>query len=217
MESHLHSLISFLPFLLNHLANCQLRRLSPFSHSRSKLCYEKQSVGQSISVSSTHLGFTTRFLLLSDSCGFVGVGRSLWWENVSAVYNYCWPSPAQSFSGPSPAGIVTIFTVSNSRLPQRGRQGPCIYIPQEQGDPVISPGTMFPFRLLLRLSQLPEIFVSFGDDPTGNTASSIVAHWFIVAEMCLQHRCVAMNAERSTSTPLFYCCTALRRHVTIYI
>jgi hypothetical protein len=52
---------------------------------------------------------TTRFLLLSDSCGFVDVGRSLWWEDGSVVYNYSWPSPAQSFSGPKPMGLVIIF------------------------------------------------------------------------------------------------------------
>jgi hypothetical protein len=33
------------------------------------------------------------------------------------------------------------FTVSDSRLPQSGGPGPHIYIPQEQGGPVISPGT----------------------------------------------------------------------------
>jgi hypothetical protein len=32
------------------------------------------------------------------------------------------------------------FTVSDSRLPQPGRPGPPIYIPQEQGGPVIAPG-----------------------------------------------------------------------------
>jgi hypothetical protein len=32
---------------------------------------------------STHLGLTTRFLLLSDSCWFVDVGRSLWREDES--------------------------------------------------------------------------------------------------------------------------------------
>jgi hypothetical protein len=35
------------------------------------------SVGQSVLVSSTHLGLTIRFLLLSDSCGFVDVKCSL--------------------------------------------------------------------------------------------------------------------------------------------
>jgi hypothetical protein len=46
------------------------------------------------------------------------------------------------------------FTVSNSRLPQPGGPGPRIYIPQEQGGPVIPPGTWFPFRRLLRLAGL---------------------------------------------------------------
>jgi hypothetical protein len=34
------------------------------------------------------------------------------------------------------------------RLPQPRRPGPCIYIPQEQGGPVIPPGTVFPFVAL---------------------------------------------------------------------
>jgi hypothetical protein len=38
------------------------------------------------------------------------------------------------------------------RLSQPGGPGPCIYIPQEQGGPVIPPGTGFPFRRLLRLA-----------------------------------------------------------------
>jgi hypothetical protein len=33
------------------------------------------------------------------------------------------------------------FTVSDLRLPQLGGPGPCIYIPQEEGGPVIPPGT----------------------------------------------------------------------------
>jgi hypothetical protein len=57
----------------------------------------------------THLGLKPTFLLLSDSCGFVDVGRSLWQEDRSVVYSWCWSSPAQSFSGPSPVGLVTIF------------------------------------------------------------------------------------------------------------
>jgi hypothetical protein len=42
------------------------------------------------------------------------------------------------------------FTVSVSRLPQPGGSGPRIYIPQEQGGPVIPPVTGFPFRRILR-------------------------------------------------------------------
>jgi hypothetical protein len=117
--------------------------LSGLGLSKSKLRYDRRSVGQSVLVSSTHLGLTTRFLLLSDSCEFVDVGRSLWRENGSAVYNCYWSSPLQSFLGPSPTGLVTIFTVSDSIL-QPGGPGPRIYIPQEQGDPVTHPGTEFP-------------------------------------------------------------------------
>jgi hypothetical protein len=51
----------------------------------------------------------TRFLLLSDSCGFLDVRRSLWREDGSVVNNCCWHSPEQSFSGPSPVRLVTIF------------------------------------------------------------------------------------------------------------
>jgi hypothetical protein len=39
----------------------------------------------------------------------VYVGRSLWRENESVVYNCYWSSPAQSFSGPTTVGLVTIF------------------------------------------------------------------------------------------------------------
>jgi hypothetical protein len=34
---------------------------------------------------------------------------SLWREDGSVVYNCCWRSPAQLFSGPSPVGLATIF------------------------------------------------------------------------------------------------------------
>jgi hypothetical protein len=47
-------------------------------------------------------------IFITVSCGFVDVGRSLWREDESVVYNCSW-APAQSFSGPSPMGLVTIF------------------------------------------------------------------------------------------------------------
>jgi hypothetical protein len=46
------------------------------------------------------------------------------------------------------------FTVSDSRLPQLGGPGPRVYIPQEQGGPVIPTGTGFQFRRLQRLAGL---------------------------------------------------------------
>jgi hypothetical protein len=72
------------------------------------------------------------FLLLSDSCGFVIVGRPLWWEGGSVVYNCCWSLPAQSFSGPSPTGVQSPYTYTR--------------ISQWPGGPVTTPGTGFPFQ-----------------------------------------------------------------------
>jgi hypothetical protein len=37
------------------------------------------------------------------------VGRSFLLEVESVIYNYCLDSPAQSFLGPSPLGLATIF------------------------------------------------------------------------------------------------------------
>jgi hypothetical protein len=44
--------------------------------------------------------------------------------------------------------------LSHLRLPQLGGPSSRIYIPQEQGGPVIPPGTVFPFCRLLRLAGL---------------------------------------------------------------
>jgi hypothetical protein len=71
----------------------------------------RRSVDQSVLVSSPHLGPKTKFLLLSDSCGFAVVRRPLWRENGSVVYNCCWSSPAHSFSDMCPAGLMTIFYI----------------------------------------------------------------------------------------------------------
>jgi hypothetical protein len=62
------------------------------------------AVGQSVLEQSTHLGLTTKFLLLSDSCRFVDMGCCLWREDGSVVYSCCWSLPAHSFSGPRPVG-----------------------------------------------------------------------------------------------------------------
>jgi hypothetical protein len=134
------------PSVLSH----SLTHQPTLSSSKSKLCYDWQSFGKSVLVSSTHLGPKTIFVFLSDSCKFVDVRHPLW-QQESIVYNCCWSSPAQSFSGPSPTGLWSYFTLSDPRHHRPGGPGPHIYIPNEQGSPVISPGTGFPFRYLLWL------------------------------------------------------------------
>jgi hypothetical protein len=57
----------------------------------------------------------TRFLLpygiwnTSDSYVLDSVGRPLWREDGSVFCMCRWPMPAQSFSGPSPLGLATVF------------------------------------------------------------------------------------------------------------
>jgi hypothetical protein len=52
--------------------HCTIDRRCCNAKSKSKLCYDRLSVGQSILVSSPHLGSKARFFM-SDSCGFVDV------------------------------------------------------------------------------------------------------------------------------------------------
>jgi hypothetical protein len=93
------------------------------------------------------LGVNTRFLLLSDSCGFLGVkGGPLWLEDGSVVYNCCWPSPAQSFSSPSPA---TFYCLRFETPPTWRTRSPYLY----------PPGTGWP-------SYTPRHRVHFSSPPT---------------------------------------------------
>jgi hypothetical protein len=155
-------------------------------------CYDRRSVGQFVLVSSTHLGHKTRFLLLSDNCGFVDVERSLWLKDGSVVYTCCWPSPAQSFSGSSPSGLLIIFHCLRFETPPTWRAKSPYLCPQEQGDSVIPTGTRFFLiasyysqgygggirtllhggsHLLSKYSRQPSLY-SFGTDRMEDTVSS---------------------------------------------
>jgi hypothetical protein len=101
-----------------------------------------------------HLGLTTRFLLLSDSYGFVDVGSSLWREEGSAVYNCWWPSPAQAYMGPSPAGRVTIFYYLRFQTPPTWRARSLYLYPSGTESLSYTLGSGFRFRRLLRLAGL---------------------------------------------------------------
>jgi hypothetical protein len=75
-----------------------------------KLIYDRQSVGQSVLVSGSHLGPVTNFSFslkfLIYSCGFV-----ILWEDRSVIYLYnCfWALSEQSLLGRSPAELTAIF------------------------------------------------------------------------------------------------------------
>jgi hypothetical protein len=122
-----------------------------------KLIYDRQSVGLGVRhPSRTRDQF---FFLLSISF------RQLW------VWYFVAPSLTRGRVCnlllqllPGLARAVTLWSksrrthghilLSHLRLPQPERPGPIIYIPQEQGGPVMPPGTGFPFCRLLRLAGL---------------------------------------------------------------
>jgi hypothetical protein len=76
---------------------------------------------------------------------FVNVGSSLWREKGSAVYNCCWSSPAQSFLGPSPVGVVTIFYSLRFETPPTWRARTPYLYPTGRGWPNYAPRHWVPF------------------------------------------------------------------------
>jgi hypothetical protein len=84
-------------------------------------------------------------MLLSDSCGRVSVGRPLWRENGSAICS-------EIIQCSESRRTHNHTLLSHLRVLQPGGPGSRIYIPQEQGDPVIPLGAGFP---LCRVCPLP--------------------------------------------------------------
>jgi hypothetical protein len=130
--------------------------------SQSYFTTHSESVSQYVLVSSILVGLATRYYFLSECCCLKFAVLFLWGalsdERTGlqfAVY---------SLNGPSRPEPVTIFYCliwdskiwlrSHLRPPKPGGPGSRIYIPQEQGGPVIPPDTGFPLRCLLRLAGL---------------------------------------------------------------
>jgi hypothetical protein len=88
-----------------------------------------------------------------DFCYCQTVASLLMWGSLSDERAGL-SSPAQPFPGYSPTGLRIIFYCLRSESPPNlGGQVP-VFIPQEQGGPVILPGIGYLFRRLLRLSGL---------------------------------------------------------------
>jgi hypothetical protein len=124
MTSSSHSLIPFLPFPAAanpegstqfssdycSLILFQFSNLIYLAEPKWKSHCDWPSVSQSeILGVEPNLGFMTWYLLLVDSYGLVLVGRPLWREDGFVFCICCWSLPVQSFLGPSPAGLATIF------------------------------------------------------------------------------------------------------------
>jgi hypothetical protein len=117
-----------------------LRMTVPISHKKKVEVTLRLTVGQSVCLGIEHpCGTCDQILLpvemlLSEICGLVSVGRPLWREDGSAIY-----SVITQWSESLRTRNHTLLSLL--RLPQPGGPGSHIYIPQEQGGPVIPPGT----------------------------------------------------------------------------
>jgi hypothetical protein len=65
------------PLIEDYAEVFYMLRTESESESESELRYYRRTIGQSALEQSTHLGLTTRFLLLPENCLFVDVGRPL--------------------------------------------------------------------------------------------------------------------------------------------
>jgi hypothetical protein len=169
MNSSLHSLIPFLPFLLSHL-RLPSQETPSQSQSQSHIATDGQSVSKFWyrAPSGAHdLIFITVWQL--RSCFFVG--RPLWREDGSVSYKCCWLLPAQSFLGPSPFGLATIFY--------------CLRF--ETYLFVTSYDSQGYGRGLKRLPQFYARYYSLGAYATENTVSIVIAQKYL--DWCLRNRC----------------------------
>jgi hypothetical protein len=104
------------------MADLRLDFCSSLLQSRSYVTIDGQWASGSVCLGvKPFLGPKTRFSLLSESCEFVDVGRSLWRQDGSVVCSCCWPTPAQSFWVPSLAGLMTTFYSLRFKTPQSWR------------------------------------------------------------------------------------------------
>jgi hypothetical protein len=94
--------------------------------------------------------------LLSESRGLVSVGHPLWLEDGFAICIAItqWSEWHRTLNH---------TLLSHLRLPQPGGQGSHTYVPQEQGGPVIPPGTGFPLCCLLGLAGLQYLLIESMD------------------------------------------------------
>jgi hypothetical protein len=147
-------------FELRSLSTNSFLHSLPYRTELTELYYDRRSVGQSVLEQSTHLGLTTRFLLLSDHCGF-----------------FIWGALSDERTGLSftmyNVQYTIYFTVSELR------PGPCIYIPQKQGGPVIPPGNGNWSDLTTELTAPPVLVMISRHGPQRKHRSSIVAFLYV--------------------------------------
>jgi hypothetical protein len=194
-----HHLFSVIPRRAQlSTANPQLSQSYQFSQSQNHNATEGNLIRNSWCRAPS--GANDQMFITFDSCGLVFVGRPLWREDWSVFFICCWPSPAYSFSDPSPLGPVTIFSclrfeTSFSSFPTARR------VTVEVFDPASTRVWLGVPRYIASVRTQQKSL--FPNNP------SIFACVFVVARTCLPSRSVAMDVFSSSTIPAFWL------HVTI--
>jgi hypothetical protein len=154
------------------------------------------------------------WMLLSEICGLVSVGRPLWWEDGSAIHSVItqWSESCRTCNH---------TLLSHLRLPQPGGPDFHIHIPQEQGGPVILSGIGFPFKRARLKSKLKSHCnwqvsqsVCQGIEPT----LGLVARYYFLSKGCFLKFaivCCWLSLIRSQNGPHRKHHSSLLYHVTI--
>jgi hypothetical protein len=154
MKCSLHGLIPFLSLFcqLANLPTLKTRLSSNYSHSQS---YFTTGGLSPISSSWRQAPWDPQQVFFFNTCGYSPyVTSSLTREWVCRLHLLLVLARAVILGSESRRTHDHILLSQIRDTPQPGGPGPRIYISQEQGGPVTSPGTGFPFRRLLRLAGL---------------------------------------------------------------
>jgi hypothetical protein len=93
------------PGIINHLQ----------SELESELLYDWRFTANQFVLAPNPLGPTTSISFQLNTAAIVLMQHTLWREDGFVVYNCCWPSPEQLFSGPRPARLMDHILLSQTR------------------------------------------------------------------------------------------------------
>jgi hypothetical protein len=158
-----------------------------------KLCYDRRSIGQSVLMSSTHLGPKNRILLLSDSFGFVLMWGALSDERTGVSFQLLLALASAVILGSKSRGPMSIFyCLRFETRPIWRARSPHLY-PPGSGWPSYTPRHWVPFLLPIILRTTVEIL-----EPASTRESPSYPQLLI---------CPAYNIlTRTPQTTLFLCC-----------
>jgi hypothetical protein len=100
------------------LTGCNIPQLT---NSETELLYNYWFIANHFFFATSTLRLTTSDFFATGPLRSLSSCNTLSRQHEFVVYNCCWSSPAQSFSGPNPAVLLTIFYCLSFEIPSTGR------------------------------------------------------------------------------------------------